>query len=74
MEDWLNSNTLFASLLWGSIGMGLFIFGKRRREWVPMAGGVALIAVSYLVANWLWMSVASLALIGGVWFLLRREA
>jgi len=72
MQDWLNSNTLFASLIWGSIGVGFFIYGKRQREWVPMAGGVALIAVSYFVSNWLWMSLASLALIAGIWFLLRQ--
>lgn len=72
MQDWLNSNTLFASLIWGSTGVGFFIYGKRQREWVPMAGGVALIAVSYFVSNWLWMSLASLALIAGIWFLLRQ--
>jgi hypothetical protein len=37
-----------------------------------MAGGVVMIAISYLIANWLWMSVASIGVIAGVWFLLRR--
>jgi hypothetical protein len=73
MQNWFNSNTLFASLLWGSIGIGFFVYGKRQREWVPMVGGVALLAVSYLVADWLWMSLSSLALIAGIWFLIRRE-
>lgn len=74
MKEWLNANTLFCSLIWGSVGLGFFIYGKRQREWVPMAGGVALIAVSYLVADWLWMSLASVALIAGVWRLLRHDA
>lgn len=73
MSEWLNSNTLFASLLWGSVGVGFFIYGKRQREWIPIAGGVSLIAVSYLVSNWLWMSLASLALMAGIWILLRQQ-
>jgi len=72
MNDWLNSGTLFASLIWGSIGVGFFIFGKRQQEWIPMVGGVALIAVSSLIPDWVWMSLASLGVIGGVWLLLRR--
>jgi len=74
MKEWLNANTLFASLIWGSIGFGFFIYGKKQREWVPMVGGVALMGVSYFIANWLWMSLVSLALIGGIWFLIRQEA
>jgi hypothetical protein len=73
MEDWLNSNTLLASLLWGSIGMGFCIYGKRQREWIPMAGGVVLIGISYFIASWLWMSVASCAVIAGIWQRLRQQ-
>ena len=44
-----------AQLLWGvlfgAIGAGLFIYGRRRREAVPLVCGVLLIVYPYFVAN-----------------------
>jgi hypothetical protein len=69
----ISSGTLFASLLWGSIGVGFFIYGKKRRSAPALAGGIAMVAVSYFVADPLWMSVTSVAIIAGVYFWSRRE-
>jgi len=74
MQDWLDSNTLFASLLWSSVGLGFCIYGKRQREWIPLASGVGVIAVSYLVASWLWMSLLSAAILLVGWILHRQQA
>ena len=35
----LDANFLFASLIWGTIGFGYFIFGKKQQHWPAMAGG-----------------------------------
>lgn len=67
-----NSNVLFASLFWGSIGAGYFIYGKKQRSWPPMVGGIAIIAVSYLVSLVSLMSLASIALMAGVYVLIKR--
>ena len=72
MQEWLNANTLCASLIWGSVGAGFFIYGRKQREIMPLVGGIAMIAVSCLVANWFWMSLLCLGLIAGVWFGVRR--
>jgi hypothetical protein len=63
---------LIASLLWGSIGGGYFIYGKKQQEIVPLIGGLAMIAVSYLVGSALLMSLISIALMVAVYVLLRR--
>lgn len=63
---------LFASLLWGSVGMGYFIYGKRQGSWLPMIGGVAMMAVSYFISSALLMSLVCAALIAAVYFLLRQ--
>ena len=68
----LDAKFLFASLIWGSIGVGYFIYGKRQQEIVPLVGGLVMIAVSYLVSSALLMSLISIALIATVHFLLRR--
>lgn len=61
-----NSSTLIASLLWGSIGLGFAIYGKRQGAMVPLFGGVALIAVSYFVSSALGMSLAGIALVAAM--------
>ena len=67
----LNANFLFASLLWGSIGVGYFIYGKKQGSWPPMLGGVLMVAVSYFIGSALLMSVVTLALIAAVYALLK---
>jgi hypothetical protein len=67
-----DSSFLFASLLWGSIGIGYWIYGKKQREMMPMIGGAAMIAISYLVSSWLLMSLLGLALVVAVYLLVKR--
>jgi hypothetical protein len=66
------TNTLFASLIWGSAGMGYFIFGKKQRTWAPMAGGLIMTLVSYAVASALLMSLICAAIMAAVYFLSRQ--
>lgn len=44
-----------ASLLWGTlfgaVGLGFFIYGKRQKAPVPLFSGVALFVVPYLISN-----------------------
>jgi hypothetical protein len=61
-----NSNTLIASLIWGSIGTGFAIFGWKQKSLVPLAGGIALIAISYFIGSALWMSVVAVLLIAAI--------
>ena len=56
-------NSLIASLVWGSIGMGFVVYGKRQTAMVPLFGGVALVAVSYFVGSALVMSLIGVALV-----------
>lgn len=58
-----NTGFLFASLIWGSIGVGFAIYGKRQRAAVPLCGGIALVAISYFVSSALYMSLAGAALV-----------
>ncbi len=64
----ISSGTLFASLFWGSIGVGYWVYAKKQRSVPALIGGIGLVAVSYLVASPLWMSLASVAIIAGTWY------
>lgn len=72
MKDLLNTSFLFASLLWGSIGIGYFVYGKKQSSMMPMIGGVLMIGASYVVTSWLLMSVICIGLIATVHWLLRQ--
>jgi hypothetical protein len=67
-----NSNVLFASLFWGSVGAAYFIYGKKQRSWPAMVGGIAMIAVSYFVGMVSLISLASIAIMAGVYVLIKR--
>ncbi len=67
-----NTSFLFASLIWGSIGLGYFIYGKRQRSWAPMVGGVLMMAFSYFAGSVLLMSLTCLGLMVAVYVLLKR--
>jgi hypothetical protein len=69
----ISSGALFASLIWGAIGSGYFIYGKKQRSVAPMAGGAALVCISYFISSALWMSVAAVGIIAGVWFWSRYD-
>jgi len=67
-----NTNTLFASLIWGSVGVACFIYGKKQSAWVPMAGGVMIVGVSYFASSALAMSLICALIIAAIYVLLKR--
>ena len=67
-----SASFLFASLVWGSVGFGYFIYGKKQTSWAAMIGGVLMMASSYFVGSALLMSLACIALMAGVYFLAKQ--
>lgn len=67
-----NANFLFASLFWGSVGLGYFVYGKRQSSWPPMVGGVLMMGLSYFAGSALLMSAGCLGLGAAVYLLLKR--
>jgi len=68
----VDSSTLFASLIWGSIGAGYLIYAKKQRSGPAFAGGITMIVISYFCST-LWMSIFSVAIMAGVYFWSRHE-
>lgn len=65
-------NFLLASLVWGTVGMGYFVYGKKQGASVPLAGGLALIGCSYLIGSAFLLSLVSVAVIAAMHWLMRR--
>ena len=55
MED---SSTILWGMLFGSLGLGYFMYGKRQKRVMPFACGLALMVFPYFIANfWLLIGV-----------------
>ncbi len=67
-----SASFLFASLVWGSIGVGYFIYGKKQQSLPAMIGGILMIVVSYFVGSALGMSLISILLIVAVYLLIKQ--
>jgi hypothetical protein len=49
-------------MLFGAVGLGYFVYGKRQRRGVPLACGLGLMLFPYFVSNTLPLVVIGLAL------------
>jgi hypothetical protein len=67
----LDANSLLASLLIGSVGLGLLIYGKKQMRVPQMATGLLLSVYPYFVSNVLLMLAIGVAAIGALWGALR---
>jgi hypothetical protein len=54
----LSASSLILGVLFGSVGIGFFIYGRKQRAVVPLLCGLALMVVPYFIPNaWLLFGV-----------------
>jgi hypothetical protein len=58
--------TLFGSLIFGTIGLGAFLYGKKAALTAPMIIGVALMAFPYFVSETWLLYLIGCALCAGL--------
>ena len=58
----MDTTILMVSLLFGALGMGFFMFGKKEGRMVPLFVGVALMVVPYFIANVIVLLIACVLL------------
>jgi hypothetical protein len=47
----MSTSVLLWGLLFSSIGLGLFLYGKKQRAVVPLVCGIVLMIYPYFIAN-----------------------
>ncbi|UCX04621.1 hypothetical protein [Shewanella glacialimarina] len=57
------------SVLFGAIGMGYVVYGKRQKAIVPLCVGMALMVFPYFVANVTTLVIAGFVLVATPYFL-----
>ncbi|MDB6162784.1 MAG: hypothetical protein JWL98_216 [Xanthomonadaceae bacterium] len=52
----MSTATLMWGVIFGAIGMGFFVYGKRQGAMIPLLCGIALMVFPYFVSN-AWATV-----------------
>jgi hypothetical protein len=65
----LDMTSLLWGLLFGSIGMVYFVYGKKGERPVPLISGIALMAFPYFVSNSILTVVIGLVLMAVPYFI-----
>jgi hypothetical protein len=59
----LDTSSLLWGLLFGSVGLGFLIYGRKQRAVVPLVCGLALMIFPYFVSNTILLIAIGIALI-----------
>ncbi|SCC70782.1 amino acid transport protein [Acinetobacter albensis] len=52
----MNTTQLLLGLIFSSIGLGYFLYGKKQKKVVPLVCGLLLMVYSYFIDSTLWLS------------------
>lgn len=64
----MNESWLLWGLLFGSIGLGFFVYGKQQKAVVPLVCGLALMLFPYFIANTILLVTIGVLLIAVPYF------
>ncbi|MDQ6976733.1 MAG: hypothetical protein Q9M75_01335 [Ghiorsea sp.] len=63
-----DTTTLFVGLIFGSIGFGFFLYGKKQSKVTPLLTGITLMVLPYFVPNLYLLCGIGIALIALPYF------
>ncbi len=58
----MDTTSLFAGVILGSIGLGYLMYGKRQKKAIAFLSGVLLCAIPYFISNIFLLGLAGAAL------------
>jgi hypothetical protein len=62
-------SVLFAGILFSSIGLAAFLYGKKQGKWQPMVFGIALVLITYAIPDTTLLYLAGIGLCAALfWF------
>jgi hypothetical protein len=64
----METSYLLWSVLFSAVGLGLFIFGRKQRQVIPLMCGIGLMALPYIIPTTTLLVIASIGLIAITYF------
>ena len=65
----MDVNVLVVGVIVSSIGMGMFIYGKKTVRMTPLIFGVVLMIIPFLFSSVLMLTLVTIALLVAAWLL-----
>ncbi len=67
----MSTGQIIAGFVISTVGFSVFLFGKRQRRAPQLLVGTLLMAAPFLLRDPLWMSVAAVVLVAGLFLAVR---
>ena len=58
-----NPSILIWGVIFGSIGLGFFVYGKKQKAIIPLLSGIGLMAVPYFISNMYILILSGIVLV-----------
>ena len=65
----MNTSTLIWGVLFGSVGLGFFVYGKRQKAVIPLLCGLGLMVFPYFISNSIILVLVGTVLIALPYFI-----
>lgn len=56
----MNTSTLIWGVIFGSIGLGFFVYGKKQKAIIPFISGIGLMLFPYFISNVFFLVIAGI--------------
>lgn len=67
----MNTSILIWGVVFGSIGLGFFIYGKKKNAIIPILSGIGLMVFPYFITNTYLLVLSCLVLVALPYFIKR---
>jgi hypothetical protein len=64
----MDTATLVWGMIFGAVGVGYFIYGKKQQALLPLFCGIGLMVFPYFVTGTWWMLLVGGALMAAPWY------
>ena len=65
----INISTLLWGIIFGSIGLGFFVYGKKQKAIVPILSGIGLMVFPYFISNIYVMILSGIVMVALPYFI-----
>jgi len=59
----MNMSTLMWGIIFGSIGLGFFVYGKKQKAIIPILSGIGLMVFPYFISNIYILIISGIVLV-----------
>jgi hypothetical protein len=64
-----NISTLIWGIIFGSLGLGFFVYGKKQKSIIPMLSGIGLMVFPYFISNIYIMILSGIVMVALPYFI-----